>query len=137
MSRASVVSMVEKGWGGARRVSIELAEQGIAVHHYVKGRLPGDLVRVLTLPRGVRISGLPVRWYRPAVWALLAGRALLGRRTVVLVDNERAMGWVSRWRFSRAPVLVLEREDGGPLVRVAGRDADAAAVGALCGAGAG
>jgi hypothetical protein len=124
----AAVSMVEKGWGAARRISIELTKQGIGVHHFIKGRMPRDLVAVLTPYPGMRITGLPVRWYRPALWALLLWRKLTGRRTVVLVDNERAAGWVAWWRFSRTPVLVLERDDGRPIVRLAGQEADLAAV---------
>ena len=131
---APVVSMVEKGWGGARRVSIELAKQGIAVHHFVKGQLPDDLLAVLTPYAGMRITGWPVRWFRPGIWALLLWRTLTGRRPVVLVDNERAAAWVKGWRFSTAPVMVLEREDGRPLIRLGGRDADVAQIRALLGA---
>lgn len=124
----AVVSMVEKGWGAARRISIELTKQGIGVHHFVRGHLPRELIAVLTPYAGMRITGLPVRWYRPALWALLLWRKLTGRRTLVLVDNERAAGWITGWRLSRTPVVVLERDDGRPIVRLAGQDADPAAL---------
>ena len=125
---AAVVSMVEKGWGGARRVSIELTKQGITVHHFVRGRLPDDLIAALTPYAGMRITGWPVRWFRPGMWALLLWRKVAGKPPVVLVDNERAETWVKRWRFSRAPVLVLEGQDGRPLLRVGGHSMDLTAV---------
>ena len=131
---AAAVSMVEKGWGGARRVSIELTRQGMTVHHLVRGRLPKDLIAAITPYAGMRITGVSTRWFRPIVWALLVWRRLTGRAPLVLVDNERAAAWVKGWRLSSTPLLVLEREDGQPVLRVGDRDADLASVGALLGA---
>ena len=133
-SGGGVLSMVEKGWGAARRVSIELARQGIGVHHFVRGRLPRELIAVLTPYAGVRITGLPVRWYRPALWAMLLWRKLLGRPALVLVDNERAEAWVRQWRLSPAPVVVVQQDDGRPVLRLAGRDTDLDALQGLVGA---
>ena len=132
--RGDIISMVEKGWGGARRVSIELTRQGIGVHHVVRGRLAPELIAVLTPYAGMRITGLPVRWYRPALWAMLVWRKLRGRPVLVLVDNERAEGWIKQWRFSPAPVVVLQQDDGRPVLRLAGQDTDLATVRGLLGA---
>lgn len=112
-----IVSLVEKGWAGARRLSITMVQEGHQVHHLVRGRIPRNLLEVITPYPGITIRGYPAKWYRVAVWMILARAILTPRRTVVLVDNDRAESWVKR-QFPRLHSVILVREtpEGQPIV---------------------
>ncbi len=135
MTRAVVVSLVEKGWAGARRASIPLAREGLAVRHLVKGRLRRDLLEVITPHPGMTLAGCPPRWYRLAAWLALLWGLLQGRLAWVLVDNDRAARWVAR-SFPMAAgrvVLVQEAADGSPILLRQGRTVEPQALAAKAG----
>ena len=65
------ISLVEKGWAGARRLSIPLAQRGVRVRHLVKGRLRAEVLKVIAPHPGMTIRGVPRRLYRLAAWFTL------------------------------------------------------------------
>ncbi len=113
-----MLSLVERGWRGARTCSLELAAQGIGTTHLIKGSVGGD-VRALIQPRdGVRIVDVPRGLFRPAVWAYLAGAAVTRRMRWVLADSERTLREVAPWcRVTRAvPLLIRDAPQGYEVV---------------------
>ena len=109
------ISLVEKGWAGARRVSIRLVREGGSVRHVVRGRLDAELLNSLTPYARMTIRGVSPGWYRTVAWFELA-RALPGGLSLVIVDNENAAVWVSRcFPMMRERILVVqEGPDGTP-----------------------
>ncbi len=114
----TVISLVEKGWAGARQISLELAREGIVVCHLVKGRLPRELLRVLSSHAELHLKGAPPRLFKTIAWSVLAGSQFNGAARLVLVDNERTLHWVGRWfpRLRNRLVLVREQPDGSPVM---------------------
>ncbi len=108
------VSLVEKGWAGARCLSVELSERGTRVRHLVRGTIPKEILSVITPHPGIQIQGIPVRLYRPAVWAALLLEQLLGRLRLVIVDNPKTAEWVARTfpGFKKKILLVGETATG-------------------------
>ena len=113
-----VLSLVEKGWAGARQLSIPLSRRGLRVRHLVCGALSGEVARILTPYPGMSIRGIPRQLYRVAAWLALQRGIWRKDIAAVLVDNERAFRWVSQV----APALrdrlveVQEAEDGTPRI---------------------
>ena len=113
-----VISLVEKGWQGVRRVAFQLQQAGITTHHLVRGRLPRDLLEVLTSCKGMVLTGITPTWYRWAVWWVLIRSQWRRQVMVVLVDNERTARWVERWfpTLEAHVFLVQETAEGFPLL---------------------
>lgn len=90
------LSLVEKGWAGARRLSMELSYKGTAVRHLVKGRIAPEFLSVITPYPGISIRGIPVRWYRIATWGTLLSWQFRPDLHAVIVDNSRTADWVAK-----------------------------------------
>ena len=112
------ISLVEKGWAGARRLSIELVQRGGSVRHVIRGRLDAELLSVLTPYPRLTIRGVPLRWYRVAAWLELAVALAGGGPQLILVDNEKAAAWVGGWfpMLRERVVVVQEDATGAPMV---------------------
>ena len=124
------LSLVEKGWAGARQVSIELAKRDVPVCHLVKGQLPSALLRILTPYRGMTIRGIPRPWFRMLAWAYLVRAQVRGNGSLILVDNQRTSGWVDRWfpTLRERLVLIQETPQGSPKLFLRGTRVDLSAV---------
>ena len=122
------LSLVEKGWAGARRLSIVLVRRGVRVYHLVRGELRPEVLEVLTPYEGMQIRGVSRRWYSVITWVTLLRAQVRGELMLVLVDNEKAFGWVSRMCPSLRDrlVLVQEADDGSPRIGRCGAGVDAA-----------
>ena len=113
-----VLSLVEKGWAGARQLSIHLARAEGEVEHLVRGRISRDVLAVMTPHPGMRIRGIPRQWYKVIVWIRLFVAQRLRQPSLILIDNERTAQWIDRWfpSLRKSVVLVLEAPDGSPQV---------------------
>ena len=113
------ISFVEKGWAGARQVTIPLAQQGMRVEHMVKGKVADDVLAIITPYPGMRIFSVSRRWYRFVTWIILL-LAVPRRRSLdmVIVDNERSAKWVgsSFPMLRKKLVLIQEQGDGSPRI---------------------
>lgn len=115
----AVLSLVEKGWAGARWLSIHMmAQSDVSVRHLVRGTVPRVLLEALTPYARMTITGIPVRLYRLVVWVVLVYGCCTGRLAAVLVDNERAERWVARWFpwLRDHIILVHETSEGRPAI---------------------
>ena len=90
------LSLVEKGWAGARRFSIQLSDKGVAVRHLVKGTIAPEFLAVITPYRGVSIHGISARGYRIVTWAALLLYQFHPGLQAVIVDNTRTSDWVAK-----------------------------------------
>ena len=54
-----LLSVVERGWQGARECSLILARQGIRVTHLVKGRLPSGVRALIQPVQGIVLRDAP------------------------------------------------------------------------------
>ncbi len=104
------ISLVEKGWAGARGLSIALSRQGVCVRHLVRGRVPLEVLQVLTPYEGITIQGFSTRWYRWVVWGILLWNQRRARTRLVMVDNSKAMEWVRHW-FPRLKDHLVQVEE--------------------------
>jgi len=121
-----IVSLVEKGWAGARQITMSAVQAGHDVQHFVRGRLSHVLLEALTPYPRMRIRGYSPSWYRVAVWGALVRRTLTLSAPIVLVDNERAMRWVAQWFpwWRSRVIMVREPPDGPLLLTIAGQPID-------------
>ena len=112
-----VLSLVERGWKGARECSLQLANLGIRVDHLIKGRL--GAVRGLIAPnQSIRLIDIERQLYPLALgWWLFFG-ALTRRIRWVLCDNERTLKRVEPWsrRLGLEALLIREEESGYALI---------------------
>ncbi len=126
-----VLSLVEKGWAGARQLSIRFSREGLQVRHLVRGRLAADVRACLTPYAGITIWGIPRRVYRVVVWLQLFAAPLRGPVRAILIDNERSARWINRWfpHLQEYVILIQERGDGSPVIKWRGAkvNVDAAA----------
>ncbi len=119
---AEVLSLVERGWRGARECSLRLNDRRVAVTHVIAGSLDAD-VRAMIAPRpSIRLRDVPRKLFPVYLWWALLVHAGGGRLRWVLVDNPRTLkriGWWCRW-FGVTPVRIQER-DGRYELHVDGR----------------
>ena len=137
-SAGMVLSLVEKGWAGARQLSIRFSPEGLRVRHLVRGRLAADVLACLSPYAGITIWGIPRRVYRAVVWLELLAAPLHGPVRAILVDNERSVKWITRWfpQLQDRVVLLQERGDGAPVIKWQGAKANLEmAAGVTVGAG--
>ena len=87
--RPQVLSLVEHGWRGARRCSLALAAQGLAVTHLLRGWIPKDVVRLIGPHPNIHLVRLPRRTFHLWTWGWLAASTMTGRLRWLLVDRER------------------------------------------------
>ncbi len=116
------ISLVEKGWAGARWLSIILAKEGTPVHHLVKGRLPNQVLRIITPYPRITLHGIPPKAHRVAAFLILALGQVPGTVGMVIVDNSKTAQWVARWFpvLRDRIVLVGETETGKPQIHQKG-----------------
>ena len=119
MSSKRVISVVERGWRGARECAAVLNQAGVPVTHLIKGWISRDVQEMIGSTPKQRV----VAWPRPAfyvgLWLWLAPRVLFGRVRWVLVDHERTSRGLARWAGWRGvwPVMIQEGERGFTLWR--------------------
>ena len=111
---SNVLSVVERGWRGARECSLVLRTRGISVTHLVKGSLSADVRAMITPYPLIRVIDVPRTVFRARLWGLLAWRTMTKQVRWVLVDNERTLrelgGWCRWWGL--IPVFIRETTDG-------------------------
>ena len=107
---ACVLSVVERGWRGARQCSIALAGQGVPVTHLIKGWVPKPVRAIIRPVPGVRLVIVPRLGFWPTLWSLVAGATLTRRLGWIIVDHERTLGVVSPWcrLFGIRPLLIRD-----------------------------
>ena len=119
--RRGVLSVVERGWRGARGCSLELAAQGIPVRHAIKGTLSREILAMIAPREGIRVTAAP-RWrFRLQVWSILIGETLTRRLRWVMIDHERTWRELAWWcrLWGLTPVWIAEVAEAYEL-RVAG-----------------
>ncbi len=131
-ARESVISLVEKGWAGARRVSIAQAQQGANVHHFVRGLLSSEVLHMVRAHKGITVWGISSRWYRLVVWGALVV-SQFNQALLIWVDNERALRWVQWWfpLMRKKVILITEERDGSPSIWHQGQRIELSMTGSL------
>lgn len=78
-----------------RELAITLARQHIACHLVIKGKVPADVLEVITPRAGISIASCG-RWYfKPFIVFLIMRERLAGSLRCVIVNKERTLRWVS------------------------------------------
>jgi len=108
--RGEVLSVVERGWRGARECSLILSRMGIPVTHVIKGYLNAELRAMIQPYPGVRLVSVPRVVFRTWLWWLLVWRTLTGRLQWLLVDHDRTRREISWWCRAFGLTLVSIRE---------------------------
>jgi hypothetical protein len=115
---AGVLSVVERGWFGARDCSLELSARGVPVLHAIKGRLTADELRLIEPRPLITIRAVPRPIFRAWLWLAIARLAARRRIRWCLVDHERTARELAPWlRLLGVRLIELrERADGYDLV---------------------
>ena len=83
----TVILAVEHGWQGMRELSLAFAKLGASVDVLIKGRVPSEVLAMITTPRGMRVLDAPRVMFRWClVWSCLT--ASLTRRPVLVVTQQ-------------------------------------------------
>jgi len=113
-SRCEVLSVVERGWRGARECSLVLSTVGVPVTHLIKGFLNAELREMIRPYPGIRMISVPRPLFRLWLWWTLCWQTTTGRLRWVLLDHERTLREISWWcrRFGLTSVAVHETHQG-------------------------
>ena len=113
-SRREVLSLVERGWRGARECSLILGRRQVRVRHLVKGWVSPDVRALIVLQTHESLNSVPRPLFRIRLWLALLGAAARRQGGWVLVDHERTLReiawWCRVWRWT--PVFVQDTDDG-------------------------
>jgi len=109
-----VVSLVERGWWGARRCSLVLAERGTPVTHLIRGWVDRSTLALIRPVPLVRLRRIPRQLFVLAAPLLLAWHRVAHRARWVLIDHERTLHRLSPWcrRLGLTPIALLETLQG-------------------------
>lgn len=120
--RTDMLSLVERGWQGARQCSLALEARHVPVTHVVKGRLSADVRAMIEPHPHIRVVSAPRAAFRLWIWPVVIWRTLQGRLRWILMDHERSHRELSWWcrRFGIILVMIQEH-DGGYDLAVHGR----------------
>ena len=107
---AEALSLVERGWRGARACSLALQQQGVAVTHLIKGSVPAEVLGMVRPYPLIRLVAVPRPLFRVWFWLYLLRQAVTRRPGWVLIDNERTLQELRGFcrRFGLALVVVQE-----------------------------
>ncbi|MBI4430512.1 MAG: hypothetical protein HY587_02230 [Candidatus Omnitrophica bacterium] len=90
-----VIFLVERGWRGARELAIKLARQHLTCWLIIKGKVPSDVLEIITPRAGISVRSLS-RWYfKPMVALLVIWHRLFGCLKCVIVNKDRTLFWMS------------------------------------------
>ena len=120
--RAGVLSGVERGWRGARELSLELSARAIPVTHLIKGHLTRELRAMIQSYPAIQIVSVPRPLFRVWLWGILLRQTATGRLRWLLIDHERTLREVGWWcrLTGQTPVMIHETDSGCDL-QVAGQ----------------
>ena len=109
-----VLSVVERGWHGARECSLALDAMAIPVTHLIKGYLNAGLRTMIRPYPHIRIVSVPRVLFRIWLWRLVLWQTLTGHLRWILIDHERTLREVAWWCriFRLTPVVIRETEQG-------------------------
>lgn len=109
-----VLSLVERGWFGARTCSLSLNAMTIPVTHLIKGHLDAEVRAMIRPYPHIRIISVPRICFRVGVWGLICWQTLTGRLQWLLIDHERTLREVAWWcrLFRLTPLLIHETDEG-------------------------
>ena len=109
-----VLSVVERGWRGARECSLTLNAMAVPVTHLIKGRLSRDVRAMIRPYPHIHLLSVPRTVFRVWLWWTVVRRTVLGRVRWVFLDQERTLQELAWWcRLRRVtPVLIRDTDDG-------------------------
>ena len=108
--RKEVLSVVERGWRGARECSLTLNAWAIPVTHLIKGYLSPELRAMVQPHPYIRIVSAPRVAFRIWLWGMLLWCTARGRIQWLLVDHERTLREVTWWCRMCGVILVVIHE---------------------------
>ena len=89
MTRAVILSYVERGWTAARSRALALPQE-VSVIHIVKGRLDPSVRALVSSTHPAHLICAPRLMFWPVVWVSMAGGWMTGRLREVWVDNRKS-----------------------------------------------
>lgn len=121
---AQIVSVVDRGWRGARECSIQLAGQAVEITHVIRGRLDPEIRALIQPYPHERLIDAPRRWHVVWVWGLVLWASRAGRLRWILVDHERRLQKLGPLaRAVGARLAYLEEGEHGWRLLIDGHDA--------------
>ena len=114
-ARQVIVSLVERGWQGARECSLDPSLSDRDMVHVIKGLVPRPVIDMIVTTPSTQLACAPKWLFWLLVWALLPGLWLTGRLQAVLVDNDRSYRRLRGWQWAG---VVVAKALPGQTVRV-------------------
>ena len=84
-----VLSVVERGWRGARQCSLALDAMAIPVTHLIKGYLTPELRAMVRPYPHIRLVSVPRVLFRVWLWPIVLWQTATGRLRWMHIDHER------------------------------------------------
>lgn len=120
--RGEVLSVVERGWRGARECSLTLNAMAIPVTHLIKGSLSREVRAMIRPYPHIHLVSVPRALFRLWLWWTVGWRTLAGRLRWVLVDQERTLRELTWWcRLWHVTTVLIHEADHGSTLTVQGR----------------
>lgn len=127
--RIEALSIVERGWRGARECSLWLNERAIPVLHLIKGSLSAQVQAMIQPYPHIHLCSVPRLIFRVWMWGAICRETLAGRLRWVLIDHERTFRELAWWcRIFRVTLVLIRETDAGHRLEVAGTPREPAAV---------
>ena len=90
-----VVFLVERGWRGARELAMKLARQHLTCRLIIKGKVPSDVLEIITPRAGITVTSYPKWYFKPFVAGLILWYRVFGQLKCVIVNKDRTLWWMA------------------------------------------
>lgn len=90
-----VIFLVERGWRGARELAITLARQHLTSRLIIKGKVPADVLEIITPRAGIQVSSYSKWYFKLSVVFIILWHRIFGRLKCVVVNKDRTLRWIS------------------------------------------
>ncbi|NQT46687.1 MAG: lipopolysaccharide heptosyltransferase II [Candidatus Omnitrophica bacterium] len=116
----SAICISEIGWRGMRRLSLDMANHGIDVGVYIKGRVEEDVIDIITRHNRIRLYAIERHLFKPVLMREFFKRRFFGGLKWIITSKKR--GWIDiSARALRLKALhIVEAEDGYKLINYDG-----------------
>ena len=95
----------EAGWGGARRLAIELAEKDIRVDILIKSRVSKEVLDIITPRKALKIKPIPRQFFRLRLFLEI----IMRRHKVIVATKKKTTIQISKTGMKT--VLLLENNN--------------------------
>ena len=107
-----VICLVERSWGGVRKLTISLAKEGIYSVCIIKGKLEREILGMITKYNEISLIPVSRSIFKLYIFAMFLRNFILQNTNCIIMDNRKNYSWVSAINRVSGIKTILLIEEG-------------------------